>query len=262
MTEQNETDQKRRERADLVKAFTRRAWQPSERTSLAPRVVAGGVALIVVAGAAFGIGALTSYTHKKKSQNQASAAMLAKRYGGGQQPSPGAYTSMSPAVTATPSAILTPSVHPTQTVTATSAGRATGPKPSGQPAAPARGASVLSSELPMSGGNPWALEVHAPYKLNSGQTLRTNRIALTMQAGGDLVLRDTSGRIIWDTGTHNAGVWAQFQTDGNLVVYGIMKVFWTSGTSGHNGATLVLQADDNMVIYGGPTMLWATGTHR
>jgi hypothetical protein len=207
-------------------------------------VAIGGAVLLAVPILLIGTGS----HHGKKQRTAAAANTVLPRDG---QP-PGAYTSTSPS----PSARATPKPKATKSAE---------PKPSAKPSPGRRThrrGGVPASEKPTSGGNPYALEVHAPYDLDPGKTLRTNRIALTMQTGGDLVLRDTSGKIIWSSGTHAAGAWVKFQTDGNMVMYGIEKVFWQSGTPGHNGATLVLQADDNMVIFDGHTALWATGTNR
>ncbi|MEV5707525.1 hypothetical protein [Actinoallomurus sp. NPDC052274] len=235
-------------------------------------VAIGGVVLLAIPVLLIGTGS----RHAKK--HPASAAADRVLSGDGRQPPPGAYTSMSPSVTPT----ATPSAHETQKP---AAAKSAAPKTSGKPSPPAHAASkgspsskaarksgsstkaarkgVPAGEKPMSGGNPWALEVHAPYDLNPGKTLRTNRLALTMQTGGDLVLRDTSSKIIWSTGTHHAGAYAEFQSDGNLVVYiNGRQAIWASGTPGHNGATLVLQADYNMVIYNGHNAIWATNTNR
>ncbi|MDN3357237.1 RICIN domain-containing protein [Actinomadura sp. DC4] len=80
MSEQNQNE-RRQERANLVNAFNRRVWQPSEQPQLAPRVLAGGVALILVAGAAFGIGAMKSYSDKKSADEKAKQAALSTRNG-------------------------------------------------------------------------------------------------------------------------------------------------------------------------------------
>lgn len=213
----------------------------------------GGAVLLAVPILLIGTG-----PHHGKKQRTAAAADTVLP-GHGQQPPPGAYTSTSPSATATPS----PSARATHKPKATKSAE---PKPSAKPSPGRRThrrGGVPASEKPMSGGNPWALEVHAPYDLNPGKTLRTNRIALTMQTGGNLVLRDTSSTIIWSSGTHQGGAYAEFQTDGNLVVYvNGRQAIWGSGTFGHDGSTLVLQADDNMVIFDGHTALWATGTNR
>ncbi|WP_433174836.1 hypothetical protein [Actinoallomurus sp. CA-150999] len=225
-------------------------------------VAIGGAVLLAVPILLIGTGS----RHAKKHPASGTADRVLA--GNGQQPPPGAYTSMSPSATPTP----TPSAHATDK---SAAPKSAEPKASGKPSPRAHAANkggpsgkaarkgVPASEKPMSGGNPFALEVHAPYDLNVGKTLRTNRLALTMQTGGDLVLRDTSSKIIWSSGTHHAGAYAEFQSDGNLVVYvNGRQAVWASGTSGHDGATLVLQADDNMVIYNGHNVTWATNTNR
>jgi hypothetical protein len=211
-------------------------------------VAIGGAVVLAVPLLLIGTGS----HHAKKHRTAAAADRVLP--GDGQLP-PGAYTSTSPSATPTPS----PSAKHTPKATK----RAT-PKPSASHSSRAHRASgVPAGEKPMSGGNPWALELHAPYDLNPGKTLRTNRIALTMQKGGNLVLRDTSSKIIWSSGTHRTGAYAEFQSDGNLVVYvNGRQAVWASGTFGHDGATLVLQADDNMVIFDGHNAIWATGTNR
>jgi hypothetical protein len=85
MSEQNETERQRQERAKLVSAFNKRAWQRSEQPQLAPRVLAGGAALIVVAGAAFGLGALNSYSHKKTAEQRTRQAALSTTENPGSQ---------------------------------------------------------------------------------------------------------------------------------------------------------------------------------
>ncbi|MCO5972492.1 hypothetical protein [Actinoallomurus soli] len=240
-------------------------------------VAIGGVVLLAIPVLLVGTGS----RHAKKHPVSAAADRVLS--GNGQQPPPGAYTSVSPSATPTSAPSATPSAHKTHKP---ASGKSAAPKASGKSSPRAQAAhkggssskaagkggsavkaaahkGVPASEKPVSGGNPWALEVHAPYDLNPGKTLRTNRLALTMQKGGDLVLRDTSGKIIWSTGTHHAGAYAEFQTDGNLVVYiNGRQAVWGAGTFGHDGATLVLQADYNMVIYDGHNALWATNTYR
>lgn len=53
------------------------------------------------------------------------------------------------------------------------------------------------------------------------------------------------------------------QADGNLVVYQGNTPLWSSRTSGHPGAYLVVQTDGNVVIYGSDDFpIWATGTRH
>lgn len=127
------------------------------------------------------------------------------------------------------------------------------------------GTKAASNELPLAGGPPWTSRVlHAPYVLRSGRTVRTNRIALTMQTDGDLVLRDKGGKVIWSTGTHRPGAHAILQNDGNLVVYTASdRPAWGAGCQGHDHPTMVLQADANLVIKDkNGTPVWATDTWR
>jgi cytoskeletal protein RodZ len=79
VSEKNPSEQQRQERANLVNAFTRRVRQPNEQSRLAPRILAGGVALVVVAGAAFGVGAMSSYNHKKTAEERARELALTTR---------------------------------------------------------------------------------------------------------------------------------------------------------------------------------------
>jgi hypothetical protein len=178
----------------------------------------------------------------------------------GQQP--GAFTSASP--TATPSA--TPSASAKKKKDKAKASKSAKPTTSAK-ASPARKAQhqSVSNARPLAGGPPYkSLRLHAPHDIYPGKTVRTNRIALTMQTGGNLVLRNKSNKIIWSTGTHKAGVYAELQTDGNLVLYGgDRQAVWAAGCFGHNDPTMVLQSDGNVVILdNGGHPIWATGTNR
>jgi hypothetical protein len=79
LSEQHENERQRQIRAKLVRAFDRRVWQPNERPQLGSRLLAGGAALIVAAGAVFGLGALTSYSHRKATEQRRREAALAAR---------------------------------------------------------------------------------------------------------------------------------------------------------------------------------------
>src|SRR4051794_26048820 len=116
---------------------------------------------------------------------------------------------------------------------------------------------------PSAAAHHWqSLVVHATYVLNPGDSVRSNRISLSLLTDGDLVLRDEHGRVTWSTGTHARGAHAVFQADGNFVVYQGDRPVWSSRTDGHDGATLVLQADGAMRILYGNAALWSTGTGR
>ncbi|MEV0408524.1 bulb-type lectin domain-containing protein [Actinoallomurus sp. NPDC050550] len=99
--------------------------------------------------------------------------------------------------------------------------------------------------------------------LNPGQSVHTNRIRLTLQTDGDLVLRNEHNAVVWSTGTHAPDTHVVFQGDGNFVLYSNSnQTLWSSRTDGHIGATLVLQADGNVTIIYNGKALWATGTGR
>ena len=233
----------------------------------------GGAILLAIPILLVGRG---SHEHEKQ-RTDAAGSMLAPN--GDQQP-PGAFVPAPPSASASPS--TSSSASPSTSAKSRPSGSAK-PKSkekgkgegktlaaskksakkgsSGSSASRLSANSVPSSERPTSGGAPYALEVHSTLQLRPGDTWRTNVIALTMQRGGNLVLRNKSGRIIWSSGTHRSGVYCEFQGDGNLVLYaGQRTAVWAAGTYGHPNATLVLQADSNMVIYDGRTPLWATNT--
>jgi hypothetical protein len=108
VSDPSESERQRQERAKLVSAFDRRAWQPSEQRQLAPRVLAGGAALVVVAGAVFGVGAVISYNHKKAAEEHAREVALGIHSAPSQnQPASGTPTPSTPSPSATP--VPTPS---------------------------------------------------------------------------------------------------------------------------------------------------------
>ncbi|MFD9287546.1 hypothetical protein ACFWBV_04380 [Streptomyces sp. NPDC060030] len=99
-------------------------------------------------------------------------------------------------------------------------------------------------------------------QLVAGQSWRTNRITMTMQSDGDLVLYDEHGRARWAAGTKGVGRRVIMQGDGNLVIYDRRdRPVWTSGTAGHENAILCLQADGNVTILHQDRDLWSTNTH-
>jgi hypothetical protein len=106
----------------------------------------------------------------------------------------------------------------------------------------------------------WGEEVVAATSvLTTGQSWSTNRLRLTVTAGGNLILRD-QGRTVWQTGTNN-GVKLVMQNDGHLVLYDAGNgTAFSSGTAGNPGAVLILRADGNMVIALKGRILFQTGT--
>lgn len=98
--------------------------------------------------------------------------------------------------------------------------------------------------------------------LNSGQSYTVEDYILTMESGGDLVLRKTSvgnpsGTIVWRSnqslvGTYNstvAGSRLSMQTDGNLVIRTASgSPVWASGTDRNPGAYLILRDDGHLSV--------------
>ncbi|MFE5023394.1 hypothetical protein ACFRAO_08780 [Streptomyces sp. NPDC056656] len=104
--------------------------------------------------------------------------------------------------------------------------------------------------------------LHGTYVIGRGQSVSTNRISLTMQQNGNLVIFDTNGRARWSSGTSGRGDRAVFQGDGNLVVLAADgTTVWSTRTDGNPGAQLVLQNDGNVTIQSaGGRFLWGSGT--
>ncbi|MCF3129503.1 polymorphic toxin-type HINT domain-containing protein [Streptomyces olivochromogenes] len=99
----------------------------------------------------------------------------------------------------------------------------------------------------------------------SGTSLTSSSVRLTMQADGNLVLTAlNSGKTLWSSATAgNPGAYAQFGTDGNLVVYtasGTSK--WSTALAATTGATFQIRADSTVAVVGsdGSSVLWHQGT--
>lgn len=105
MSDRKENERQRQERADLVNAFTRTAWQSSSQPRVGPRVLAGGAALVLVAGATFGLGAMVSNRHKQAASERARQLALAAQ---------NRRTTPSLQVPASPTASPTPTPSPTR----------------------------------------------------------------------------------------------------------------------------------------------------
>ena len=94
-------------------------------------------------------------------------------------------------------------------------------------------------------------------RLSAGQNLYSTNgwYRLSMAVNGNLSITSKGNVVVWQTNTAGSGAtYAQFQADGNLVLYdnsGGVKWQSNSGSYPVNaGKRLVLQPDGNMVIYG------------
>jgi RHS repeat-associated protein len=98
----------------------------------------------------------------------------------------------------------------------------------------------------------------------SGTSLTSDSVRLTMQADGNLVLSAlATGKTIWSSGTSgNPGAYAQFGTDGNLVVRTTAGVSaWTTGLPAVTGASLQVRNDSTAdVVSSTGAVLWHQGT--
>jgi hypothetical protein len=217
--------------------------RPGEPPSRRWLVLFGGLGAVacvaVAAGVAFGPG-------KSAHDSSSSAA-------GGHGP---AAPDRVPPVPSWATGARPPRPSPSASASASASAHAT-PTPSATPHASAS----HPGAAPRASAHHWqTVVVHSTYVLDPGDSVHSNRLRLSLQGDGDLVLRDEDGRVTWSTGTHAQGAHAVFQDDGNLVVYRGDQTLWSSRTDGHNGATLVLGADGAMTIVYRNTTLWSTGT--
>lgn len=145
-----------------------------------------------------------------------------------------------------------PSHHPASAPAATSTAPVSAPSP--EP-------TVRSSNSATPEGT--TLYVYRDEQLMPGQSWKTNRSTMIMQADGNLVLRDENGRALWHSGTVGTGYRAIMQADGNLVVYNKDNWgVWSTGTARHDGAVLCLQGDGNVAVVYQGQIIWSTGTQR
>lgn len=109
-------------------------------------------------------------------------------------------------------------------------------------------------------------------RMRSGDVLRpgwsiyapNEKFRLTMQADGNLVLRDGAGKALWASATQgHPGAYAVLKHDGNLVVYPpVGAALWSTKTYKDTGARLYLKKDGNLVLDKGSTAVWSTNTYN
>ncbi|WP_330328549.1 peroxidase [Streptomyces sp. NBC_00536] len=109
-----------------------------------------------------------------------------------------------------------------------------------------------------------AIEVHPGTVLRPGDVLDAGAVRLGLETDGDLVLRDGDGRVLWKAGTAGAGAEARFSADGELSVHTEAgAVSWSSKTTGHPGARLLVRPSGDAVVLDGDRTLWrAAGEER
>lgn len=111
-----------------------------------------------------------------------------------------------------------------------------------------------------------------PSRMMSGETLQPQldgktktvrgrgQVRLDFQTDGNLVLYGANNAPIWASGTNRSGISRlTMQPDGNLVIVGNdSKVYWASGTQGNPGAYLEVTKNDAVIrAPTGNTVLWS-----
>jgi len=222
-------------------------WRPRHGREGDPRT-AGWTAILVAAAVIIGIGT-AAYSGFRDGDDEAPEAAPAAlptfslTVPGG-FPSPA--VSVAPAPSPSATSTSTPTAVPTS---ATAPARATRtPAATSRPPAARKKPPVFQEKV-----------IASTSVLTTGQSWSTDRLSLTVTAGGNLVLQD-QGRTVWQTGT-TTGVKLVMQNDGHLVLYDAGNgTAFSSGTAGNPGAVLILRADGNMVISLNGRILFQTGT--
>ncbi|MET9854287.1 peroxidase [Streptomyces sp. NPDC006450] len=102
-----------------------------------------------------------------------------------------------------------------------------------------------------------SIEFHTGSVLRPGGVLDAGKARLTLDATGDLALLDARGTRTWHTYTGGVGHDAVLTQDGELLVRDADGgAVWSSGTSGHPGARLLLRPSGELVILSGTRVLW------
>jgi hypothetical protein len=105
------------------------------------------------------------------------------------------------------------------------------------------------------------------FSVGGGLTSSNGRVSLILQSDGNLLLRRNdafNAPVLWSTNLGWIPVcdYAIMQWDGNFVLLDGHEgdECWSTRTSGHPGAYIVLQDDGNLVVYDGGVALWASNT--
>ncbi|MFI0876733.1 mannose-binding protein [Streptomyces sp. CS149] len=137
------------------------------------------------------------------------------------------------------------------------------PSPAPRTSAPAEKpkASPKPKPKPKAAPKPdWGTQtVSATSSIGVGQSWATNRIRMTMQQDGNLVVYNERNKPIWAAMTFGENHRAIFQPDGNLVIHnGDDRAIWASKTHEFGGAQMVLRADAKVVIVHQGKVVWST----
>ncbi|SCE59974.1 mannose-binding protein, partial [Streptomyces sp. OspMP-M43] len=135
------------------------------------------------------------------------------------------------------------------------------PTPAPRTSAPAEKPKASPKPKPKAAPKPdWGTQtVSATSSIGVGQSWATNRIRMTMQQDGNLVVYNEQNKPIWAAMTFGENHRAIFQPDGNLVVHnGDDRAIWASKTHDFGGARMVLRPDGKVVIVHNGRVVWST----
>ncbi|MFE7000414.1 mannose-binding protein [Streptomyces griseus] len=135
------------------------------------------------------------------------------------------------------------------------------PTPAPRTSAPAEKPKASPKPKPKAAPKPdWGTQtVSAPSSIGVGQSWATNRIRMTMQQDGNLVVYNEQNKPVWAAMTFGENHRAIFQPDGNLVVHnGDDRAIWASKTHDFGGARMVLRPDGKVVIVHNGRVVWST----
>ncbi|MFH9199589.1 mannose-binding protein [Streptomyces anulatus] len=135
------------------------------------------------------------------------------------------------------------------------------PTPAPRTSAPAEKPKASPKPKPKAAPKPnWGTQtVSATSSIGVGQSWATNRIRMTMQQDGNLVVYNEQNKPIWAAMTFGENHRAIFQPDGNLVVHnGDDRAIWASKTHDFGGAQLVLRPDAKVVVVHNGRVVWST----
>lgn len=135
------------------------------------------------------------------------------------------------------------------------------PTPAPRTSAPAEKPKASPKPKPKAAPKPnWGTQtVSATSSIGVGQSWATNRIRMTMQQDGNLVVYNEQNKPIWAAMTFGENHRAIFQPDGNLVVHnGDDRAIWASRTHDFGGAQLVLRPDAKVVVVHNGRVVWST----
>lgn len=102
-----------------------------------------------------------------------------------------------------------------------------------------------------------SIEFHTGSVLRPGDVLDAGKARLTLDSTGDLALLDSQGGRLWHSDTGGSGHDAVLTAGGELVVRtSDGRPAWSSATTGHQGARLLLRPTGELVILDGDQVLW------